>query len=79
MPGDEFPPKGVDPGKTGVARLYDALPGGEHQLLRRPEAVAAFTAIDPRVRTPARANRAVLLRAVQHLIDEGARRFIDLG
>ncbi|MEU6095136.1 SAM-dependent methyltransferase [Streptomyces sp. NPDC047079] len=79
MPGDRFLPKGVDPGKASVARMYDAMLGGEHNFAIDREAVAAFTAIDPQVRTLARANRAFLQRAVRFLVDAGVRQFIDLG
>ncbi len=72
-------PQGVDPGKASVARMYDAMLGGEHNFAIDREAVAAFTAIDPQVRTLARANRAFLGRAVRFLVDAGVRQFIDLG
>lgn len=71
--------RGVDPGKASVARMYDAMLGGEHNFAIDREAVAAFTAIDPQVRTLARANRAFLQRAVRFLVDAGVRQFIDLG
>ncbi|MFJ7902145.1 SAM-dependent methyltransferase [Streptomyces sp. NPDC096198] len=79
MPGDEFLPKSVDPDKASVARMYDAMLGGEHNYAMDREALAAFTAIDPQVRTLARANRAFLQRAVRFLADAGVRQFIDLG
>lgn len=72
-------PRDVDPGKASVARMYDAMLGGEHNFAIDREAVAAFTAIDPQVRTLARANRAFLGRAVRFLVDAGVRQFIDLG
>ncbi|MER6983302.1 SAM-dependent methyltransferase [Streptomyces carpinensis] len=72
-------PRHVDPGKASVARMYDAMLGGEHNFAIDREAVAAFTAIDPQVRTLARANRAFLGRAVRFLVDAGVRQFIDLG
>lgn len=79
MPDEEGMPEGVDPGKASVARMYDAMLGGEHNFAIDREAVAAFTAIDPQVRTLARANRAFLGRAVRFLVDAGVRQFIDLG
>jgi hypothetical protein len=72
-------PRGVDPNKASVARMYDAMLGGEHNFAIDREAVAAFTAIEPQVRTLARANRAFLGRAVRFLVDSGVRQFIDLG
>jgi hypothetical protein len=72
-------PRGVDSGKASVARMYDAMLGGEHNFAIDREAVAAFTAIDPQVRTLARANRAFLGRAVRFLADAGVRQFMDLG
>ncbi len=59
--------------------MYDAMLGGEHNFAIDREALAAFTAIDPQVRTLARANRDFLGRAVRFLIDSGVRQFIDLG
>ncbi|MER6629409.1 SAM-dependent methyltransferase [Streptomyces sp. NPDC000987] len=72
-------PPGADPDKASVARMYDAMLGGEHNFAIDREAVAAFTAIDPQVRMLARANRAFLGRAVRFLIDNGVRQFVDLG
>ncbi|MFF6996444.1 SAM-dependent methyltransferase [Streptomyces sp. NPDC008313] len=71
--------RGADPDKASVARIYDAALGGEHNFAIDREALAAVTAIDPQVRTLARANRAFLGRAVQHLVRAGVRQFIDLG
>ncbi|MFJ5306623.1 SAM-dependent methyltransferase [Streptomyces sp. NPDC088350] len=79
MPVDGGLPQGIDPGKASVARMYDAMLGGEHNFAIDREAVAAFTAIDPQVRTLARANRDFLGRAVRFLADSGVRQFIDLG
>ncbi|AZS89268.1 hypothetical protein ELQ87_37250 [Streptomyces griseoviridis] len=67
------------PNRASVARMYDAMLGGQHNFAIDREAVAAFTAIDPQVRTLARANRAFLRRAVRFLVDSGVRQFIDLG
>jgi hypothetical protein len=59
--------------------MYDAMLGGEHNFAIDREALAAFTAIDPQVRTLARANRDFLGRAVRFLVESGVRQFIDLG
>jgi hypothetical protein len=59
--------------------MYDAMLGGQHNFAIDREALAAFTAIDPQVRTLARANRSFLGRAVRFLVDAGIRQFIDLG
>ncbi|MGW2637115.1 SAM-dependent methyltransferase [Streptomyces sp. NPDC001348] len=72
-------PEGIDPDKASVARMYDAMLGGQHNFAIDREALAAFTAIDPQVRTLARANRAFLGRAVRFLLEAGVRQFIDLG
>lgn len=72
-------PAGVDPHKASVARIYDAMLGGEHNYAIDREALAAFTAIDPQVRALARANRAFLGRAVRFLAASGVRQFLDLG
>ena len=79
MPESQNLPPGTDPDKASVARMYDAMLGGRHNFAIDREAVAAFTAIDPQVRTLARANRAFLGRAVRFLVDSGIRQFIDLG
>lgn len=79
MPDGGGLPQGADPHKASVARMYDAMLGGVHNFAIDREALAAFTAIDPQVRTLARANRAFLGRAVRHLIGAGVRQFIDLG
>ncbi|MFI8348275.1 SAM-dependent methyltransferase [Streptomyces sp. NPDC085596] len=70
---------GTEPDKASVARMYDAMLGGQHNFAIDREAVAAFTAIDPQVRTLARANRDFLGRAVRFLTESGVRQFIDLG
>ena len=75
---DSLPP-GADPDKASVARMYDAMLGGEHNFAIDREAVAAVTGIDPQARTLARANRAFLGRAVRFLVRSGVRQFIDLG
>ncbi|WP_329530028.1 SAM-dependent methyltransferase [Streptomyces sp. NBC_01450] len=79
MADNEGLPQGIDPDKASVARMYDAMLGGQHNSPIDREALAAFTAIDPQVRTLARANRAFLGRAVRFLIEAGVRQFIDLG
>ncbi|MFJ1967598.1 SAM-dependent methyltransferase [Streptomyces sp. NPDC087903] len=79
MPDSEGLPPGADPDKASVARMYDAMLGGQHNFAIDREAVAAFTGIDPQVRPLARANRAFLGRAVRFLVDSGVRQFIDLG
>ncbi|MFD7480547.1 SAM-dependent methyltransferase [Streptomyces sp. NPDC059837] len=79
MADNEGLPQGIDPDKASVARMYDAMLGGQHNFPIDREALAAFTAIDPQVRTLARANRAFLGRAVRFLIEAGVRQFIDLG
>jgi O-methyltransferase involved in polyketide biosynthesis len=79
VPDNESVPPGTDPDKASVARMYDAMLGGQHNFAIDREALAALTAIDPQVRTLARANRAFLGRAVRHLVEAGVRQFIDLG
>ncbi|WP_043258208.1 SAM-dependent methyltransferase [Streptomyces prunicolor] len=79
MPESAGLPQGIDPHKASVARMYDAMLGGEHNFAIDREALAAFTAIDPQVRTLARANRDFLGRAVRFLVASGIRQFIDLG
>ncbi|MGW4298249.1 SAM-dependent methyltransferase [Streptomyces sp. NPDC004646] len=73
------PGGGPEPERASVARMYDAMLGGRHHFAVDREAVAAFTAIDPQVRTLARANRDFLGRAVRFLAGQGVRQFVDLG
>ncbi|MFK0110531.1 SAM-dependent methyltransferase [Streptomyces sp. NPDC091217] len=73
------PLSAAQPDKASVARMYDAMLGGEHNFAIDREAVAAVTAIVPQVRTLARANRDFLGRAVRFLVESGVRQFIDLG
>ncbi|WP_330456102.1 SAM-dependent methyltransferase [Streptomyces sp. NBC_00820] len=79
MRGSAGPVPGVEADKASVARMYDAMLGGQHNFAIDREAVAAFTAIDPQVRVLAQANRDFLGRAVRFLVEAGVRQFIDLG
>jgi SAM-dependent methyltransferase len=65
--------------RPNVARMYDYFLGGSHNFAADRDAAAAVLAAVPAVRSLARQNRAFLRRAVQHLVHQGIRQFLDLG
>src|SRR5437764_15228111 len=70
---------GIGPERANVARIYDAMLGGTHNLTVDRDVVRTLTAIEPTAKKGARANRAFLGRAVRFLAAAGIRRFIDIG
>jgi hypothetical protein len=70
---------GVDPQRANVARIYDYLLGGTHNFAVDRDAARTLTAIEPRMRDAAKANRAFLGRAVRLLATAGIRQFLDIG
>jgi S-adenosyl methyltransferase len=75
----DWVPEGVDFEKPTVARVYDYLLGGSHNVTADRELARALTAVVPDVAVHARANRAFLHRAVRYLVGVGIRQFLDLG
>jgi S-adenosyl methyltransferase len=71
------PDLGLD--RPNVARMYDYLLGGCHNLGVDREAADAVVAAAPEVVTAARANRAFLRRVVRYALHCGIRQFLDLG
>jgi hypothetical protein len=65
--------------QPSIARIYDFLLGGEHNLPVDREQAAALLAARPHARWMAQQNRAFALRAVRHVADAGVRQFLDLG
>ena len=69
----------IDVERPSAARMYDYFLGGAHNFEadRRvaEQTKAAFPGIVPTIQ----ANRAFLRRAVQFLVDEGVRQFLDIG
>jgi hypothetical protein len=72
-------PPGIDTRRANVARVYDYWLGGSHNFLADQDAARATAAVQPSVRTNARANRAFLGRAVRFLAANGIRQFLDVG
>ncbi|MYS81562.1 SAM-dependent methyltransferase [Embleya scabrispora] len=72
-------PPEVDTGKPHSARIYNYFLGGKSNFPVDREAAEKTLAAVPNARTAARANRAFLLRAVEHLGRLGIRQFLDIG
>jgi len=72
-------PPDVDTRRANPARVYDYLLGGTHNFLADQDVARSMTAIDPNIRSAARANRAFLERAVRFLTGLGIRQFLDIG
>jgi hypothetical protein len=75
----DWVPPGVDTKRANVARVYDYWLGGTHNFLADQDAGRAIAAVEPRMRSIARANRAFLSRAVRFLGACGIDQFLDLG
>jgi hypothetical protein len=70
----------IDTSRPHPARMYDAYLGGKDNYAVDREAVRQVLRVFPEVRAMARANRAVMQRAVRFLAGEaGIRQFIDIG
>ncbi|QTR03749.1 SAM-dependent methyltransferase [Saccharothrix algeriensis] len=72
-------PRGTDVNVPSVARTYDYLLGGAHNLAVDREMGDRMLRVLPGARHLVRLNRAFLRRAVTHLVDSGITQFIDLG
>src|SRR5882762_4904734 len=68
----------VDTKRANVARVYDYLLGGSHNFLADQDLGRALLAVEPNVRTFARANREFLGDAVRFLSAAGIRQFLDI-
>ncbi|WP_432969697.1 SAM-dependent methyltransferase [Dactylosporangium sp. CA-233914] len=62
-----------------AARMYDYYLGGIHNFDADRRAAEAVIAQFPFIRDAARANRAFVVNAVQHVASAGVRQFLDLG
>jgi hypothetical protein len=63
-----------------IARVYNYWLGGKDNFAADREFAQRFVANDPQVITGVRSNRAVLGRAVHHLVaEEGIRPLLDIG
>lgn len=65
--------------RPSAARIYDYMLGGAHNFAVDRELVERLMAVNPNAIVVARANRTFLRRAVQFMVDQGIRQFLDLG
>ncbi|MBD0421850.1 SAM-dependent methyltransferase [Streptomyces sp. TRM S81-3] len=72
-------PEGVDTSRPSIARVYDAVLGGEHNFPVDRAIAEEALRIVPEIRDVGRYNRAVLGRGVRYLAQAGIRQFLDLG
>ena len=72
-------PDEVDIEKPSVARMYDYLLGGSHNFAADRALAEENMRVWPDVAHIARANRAFLHRAVNHIAAAGVDQFLDLG
>ncbi|GAA3893180.1 SAM-dependent methyltransferase [Saccharothrix violaceirubra] len=72
-------PDGTDPNVPSVARTYDYMLGGAHNLAADRAMAEQIIKVMPTIKQLVRLNRAFLRRAVTHLVDSGVRQFLDIG
>ncbi|TDC66256.1 SAM-dependent methyltransferase [Micromonospora sp. KC207] len=72
-------PVGVDPTVPSVARVYDALLGGKDNFAVDRDIADKLMKLTPGGVDVGLYNRAVLGRAVRHMVSQGIDQFIDLG
>jgi len=68
-----------DSSKPNVARIYDYLLGGKNNFAADRQAADRLVAALPNAAAVARANRAFLAAAVQHVAREGIAQYLDIG
>jgi hypothetical protein len=72
-------PPGVDTSVAHNARVWNYWLGGRDNFQADRDAGDRVYAMFPRIVDVARADRAYLARAVQFLVDQGLRQFLDVG
>ncbi|MFC5053337.1 SAM-dependent methyltransferase [Saccharothrix xinjiangensis] len=75
----DWVPEGIDTSVPSIARTYDYLLGGAHNLAVDRAMAEKVVAALPGTRDLVRLNRAFLRRAVSHLVESGVRQFLDVG
>ncbi|WP_246019086.1 SAM-dependent methyltransferase [Saccharothrix australiensis] len=75
----DWVPDGIDVSVPSVARTYDYLLGGAHNLAVDRAMGDRMLEVLPGARDLVRMNRAFLRRAVTHLVDSGITQFLDIG
>jgi hypothetical protein len=78
-PKPDWVPDSVDHGQASVARMYDYVLGGGHNLEADRELADKLLTVRPEIRRIASMNRAFLRRAVLFMVEAGVRQFLDLG
>lgn len=77
---NERAPRGVDPSRPSIARVYDCLLGGKDHFAADRALVEKIRATMPAAELGVRAQRMVLRRAVRFMVGEaGIRQLIDIG
>ncbi|WP_030904835.1 SAM-dependent methyltransferase [Streptomyces sp. NRRL F-5126] len=72
-------PRGVDITRANVSRIYDYFLGGSHNFEADREAARSALHSMPGIPAIARANRAVMQRALRFATDRGITQFLDIG
>ncbi|MEU4745352.1 SAM-dependent methyltransferase, partial [Actinosynnema sp. NPDC023658] len=75
----DWVPDGIDTTVPSVARTYDYLLGGAHNLAVDRAMGDRMMTVLPGARDLVRLNRAFLRRAVTYLVERGVRQFLDIG
>ncbi len=72
-------PDTADADCPSMARVYDYLLGGSHNLAVDRQLAEQLLLVVPEMRNIMRANRSFLRRAVRFMVGEGVRQFLDIG
>ncbi|MBO3745109.1 SAM-dependent methyltransferase [Streptosporangiaceae bacterium NEAU-GS5] len=76
----ETAPKGIDPSKPSISRVYDYMLGGKDNFASDRAVARMALEVAPDAPESAAANREFLARVIHHLAGEcGVRQFIDIG
>lgn len=74
-----YGPRQLDLAKPNSARIYDCMLGGGHHTAVDRKLVETIRAVAPRWVAGASRNREFLCNAVNYLLGQGIRQFLDLG
>jgi hypothetical protein len=72
-------PLGIDTNVPSMARVYDYILGGAHNFAADRQVGSQIETLVPGLRHVARVNRRFLGRAVNFMMDQGLRQFLDIG
>jgi hypothetical protein len=75
----EWVPLGIDTTVPSMARVYDYILGGAHNFAADRQVGSQIEKLVPGLPSVARLNRRFLGRAVNFLMDQGVRQFLDIG